>query len=166
MAELDPDEGFLIQTTELSFVSGTITAVGFSEVSEWQWTLTPAENEDVNFTFTPSGMQFVVEYFSELDLFPIVEIRYLDPQRNNVQISEWEQLPDPEDSPEMVRLQEDDKDLIDWDLHVKAIGLDDDSSPSPAEAEGNYTLRVFANYDTSRDILIAAVENRKSFRVT
>jgi hypothetical protein len=163
MASLSPAGGPLLETTELEFVTETITAD--FQVDDWSFDLvpiSPAPSGDANFSFSGAGSTFDASYISEVGLFPLQFIRYLDPSAEAFQVDDWDQLPDPSESPEVVKMIEDTKDLLDWQLIVTATGIDTNVAPPvPATVVGTYDLRVFANYDTSKELLKQAVEERR-----
>lgn len=163
MASLSPSSGDLIETTELEFVSENITAD--FEVSDWSFDLIPlgqATSGDQNFEFTDSGNTFTASYVNEIGLFPLQLIRYLDPGAMPFEVDNWDLLPPPSESPEITRMIEDTKDLLEWELIVTATGIDTNVvPPAPVVIIGNYVLRVFANYDTSKDLLKQAVNERR-----
>lgn len=163
MASLSPSGGQLIETTELDFMTETITAD--FQVTNWSFVLapiSPAPSGDVNFSFSGSGNTFNASYVSEAGLFPLQFIRYLDPNAQAFDVPSWDELPEPADSPEITKMIEDTKDLLDWTLTVTATGIDTNVAPPvPAVVVGTYDLRVFANYNTSKELLKQAVEERK-----
>ena len=157
MVALVPAGGVLLETTELEYTSEIVTATGFSVVSSWAWSLSPSANEGVNFNFAGAGFLFTADYFSALGLFPLRQLDYLTPGRERVVINSFAELPPPAESPDIVYMEEDDKDLMEWELTVTATGLD---AGSPAAATETYILRVFANYDTSKNELMEALNAR------
>lgn len=165
MATLSPSGGDLIETTELAFTGTTVSAVGFSEVTEWTWTLVPitagTPDGSGNFTIAGSGLMFAVDYVSELGLFPLQYVRYQTPERTLVEVDSWDAVPGPADAPQITKMREDTKDLVEWQLDITATGLDMSSPPKPVTASGSYVLRVFANYDTSRDRLVDAINAKR-----
>lgn len=164
---LDPNGGEIIDTPETDSQSATINAIGFSTVVEWVYTLSPVGHEysgveGVNFSFTPAGMSFIVEYYDDEGLFPFQYIDYLNPDREQVRVFDQLELPDPEVSPYIIEMREDDKDLLDWELDLTAIGLDTAATPAPKEANAKFILRVRANYDVSKEKLKEGINARRS----
>lgn len=165
MAALSPAGGDLITTEENVYTDATITATGFSTVDEWSWSITGvsagAQDNPPNFVVTPDGLDLLVAYVTEDGLFPIQAIRFIDDQGQDQSVDRFEDLPPPAQSPVLYELREDTKSVLEWELAVTAAGQDTQSPSQPATASGTYTLTVFANYDTSRDKLVAAIEARK-----
>ena len=160
MASLSPSSGYIIETTELVYTSSTISAVGFSSVS-WEWSLTedygtPSGAEDRNITITPSGMSLNVSYYDYIILFPIITIDYLTDgnSESRTSVTDWDDMTGESD---IVKMQEDGKSWCQWTLDVTATGTD--TAGFPANTSGTYTIRVYSNYDTNRDVLISKVSN-------
>lgn len=163
MTSLAPVSGRALESTELVFISDSINAVGFSNVS-WSWNLTedsgtPSNSEGRNIVVTPQGMSLNIAYISEEEMFPIMTIDYLFSRDKDTRqsVDEWANVPD--SSSDIVLLREDLKSWCDWSLSVTASGTD--TSGNPAVATGQYDIRIFATYDTSRDILIEEVNKRR-----
>ena len=166
MTALVPPGGELFDTTELDYTSANVQATGFSEVSDWSYEITPIggapdDVDDVNFSLEGSGFTFTVSYVDEVGLFPFQFLDYLDANRERQRVSGFDELPPPEDAGDVILMQEFDQDLWEWQITITATGLDDDSPPAPASETGVYTVMVRANYDTSRDQLIEAVDARR-----
>ena len=163
MASLDPDGGLYFETTELEFTSEIITAEGFDAPPEWSWTLTPiggtpgSSVDGKNIQITPSGETLIAEYFSEAYLFPIRSIEYLKPDLSVHSVKYFEDVPPVEEAPDITALREDKKDFCEWHLDVEASGP---VGGMPASAGGLFVIRVYANYSTSRDALVAALDRR------
>lgn len=163
MASLSPSGGRYFETTELVFRSEDITAVGFDGPPAWSWTLSPigetpsSSVEGVNITITPSGMKLIATYFTEENLFPIQKIVYLDKDMTRHTVDEWFEIPGINGSPDIVELHENWKSWCDWSLSVTAVGTSDSL---PATASGSYVIRVYANYNTSRDTLRDMLDER------
>ena len=163
MAGLSPSGGRYFETTELAFRSETITAVGFDGPPAWSYTLrpigeTPASSTDgVNIRINVSGYTLTATYVDERNLFPLQKIVYLDPQRQRQTVTGWDDIPDPRYAPDVIELHENHKSWCEWDLSVSATGID---NLTTVTVRGNYTIRVYANYDTSRDRLINELQRR------
>lgn len=164
MAGLSPPPGMILETDEMDAATATIQAVGFSSVASWTWSITgigaaPDDVEPQNFTVTEAGLELSVEYIDEEGLFPLQHIDYLDAAGQRQRVDKWEGLPDPDQSPDLAEMREDDKDLLDWELSVTAEGTD--TQGNPATASGTYQLRVYADYDASQQRLQEAIDARR-----
>jgi hypothetical protein len=159
---LSPPGSLILETTELEYTSATINAVGFDVVASWEYTLTSelgdGKEDGRNFKFNGAGNTFTIDYFNELMLFPIQHIDYMKDDVTRIRINSWEDLPSVSDSPEIVLMREDWKDLIEWTLTVTAIGT---VSGMPSSVTDTYTIIVYANYDSSRNLLKGAVDARR-----
>lgn len=162
MASLSPESGMALTSTEFVYTHDTIEAVGFSSVS-WSWQLnevnpTPSGTEGKNIIITPSGMSLRIEYVSEEDLFPLVSVEFLFDQDKTTRdmVDDFSDVP--EGASDIVRMEEDRKSWCDWVLSVTASGTD--TSSNPAVATGTYDIRIFANYDVSRDKMLEEVNKR------
>ena len=166
MAEtLTPADGTeVINTTEDVGASVTFTS-SLAVVESWDWDIAgigAAPSNPPEFVVTDQGDSLLLEYEPSPDLFPLQYVDYQDDAGQRVRVTgtdAWDQVPPPADAPEILKMQEDDKDLLEWTASVTATGLDDEGQP--ATASGSYPIIIFANYDQGRDILIAAVDARK-----
>lgn len=162
MASLEPPSGMALTSTEFVYTQDTIEAVGFSSVS-WSWSLsevspTPSNTEGKNIIITPQGMSLILEYVSEEDLFPLISVEYLFNQDSTTREKVDDFADIPSDSSDIVRMEEDRKSWCDWILTVTATGTD--TSSNPATATGTYDIRIYSNYDISRDKLKSEVNKR------
>ena len=163
--ELIPEDGTeIILTTEDSGASETISST-LASVDSWSWSFDgtgEAPDDPKELVGTDQGDTLLIEYEPSPDLFPLQYLDYLDADRNRLRIEgvdAFDQLPDPQDAPEVVEMREDDKDQLIWSVPVTATGLDGDGEPATASA--TYTIRVQANYNLSRDKLSEAVDARR-----
>ena len=165
MAELIPETGTeIISTTEDVGSSEVITST-LATVESWSVEFVgagAAPDNPPSLVGTDQGDSFLIEYVPTNQLFPLQYVDYLEPDQTRVRVTgvdAWDQVPGPEDAPEIVEMREDDKDLLEWSAEVTATGLDGEGQPVSATAD--YTITVFANYNLSRDILVEAVNARR-----
>ena len=165
MADLDPADGTeIINTTEDVGASVTITTT-LNTVESWSVDFVgvgAAPDNPPSLIGTDQGASFLIEYVPTNQLFPLQYVDYLEPDESRVRVTgadAWDQVPDPEDAPEIVEMREDDNDLLVWEAQVTAEGLDEMAQPATATA--TYTITVFANYNLSRDTLVEAVNARR-----
>ena len=166
MAEtLTPADGTeVINTTEDVGASVTFTS-SLAVVESWDWDIAgigAAPSNPPEFVVTDQGDSLLLEYEPSPALFPLQYVDYQDDAGQRVRVTgtdAWDQVPPPDDAPEILKMQEDDKDLLEWTASVTATGLDDEGQP--ATASGSYPITVFANYDQSRDLLTDAVDERR-----
>ena len=151
---LSPTGGALIITSEINYVSETITASSEDlPIVLWEWDISPPMVG--NFTVNYDDTSLTVNYVSADGLFPFL-VTYLDANDNEVTVTKWADVPtDVQDSPEIMAML---ASLINnkvWNLTVTAT---DSASNSVTE---NYTLQVYANYTANRDTLVAMVDARR-----
>lgn len=156
-ATLNPASGRVLDTIETELTSVSINAVGFSSVV-WTYSFTPTGFEGINFSFVPAGLVFTINYISDENLFPLEFIKYIDNERELQQVDSFADLPPVNESPYITLMREDDKDLIEWNLSVTASGTD--INGNSATVTGNYEVVVKANYNTSKDLLTGAIDER------
>lgn len=164
MATLNPTSGTtLIDTLQPVATSATITAVDLTNVV-WTSNVTGisggAEDNPPNFVITPSGNTLKVDYIVEPSVVRLIELVYRTPDDQIITVEEFDELPDPTASPEIIRMIAYPVNVILWDLDVTADGIDTAEPPGPSFLTGKYTLRVLTNYDTNRDKLVVEVDAR------
>lgn len=122
--------------------------------------------EYVSYTISPNPAPIIVTgssgsvtatYAVDPTIFPLQYIEYAGITGEIVRLSgidAWANLPDPAVAPHIVKMREDTKDLIEYTLTVFS-----------EDFEGSYTtvftIIIFADYDVSRDLLSAAVNDRR-----
>ena len=106
---------------------------------------------------TGSSGSVTATYVVDPTIFPLQYIEYVGAAGSVVRVSgidAWDNLPGPVVAQHIVKMREDSKDLIEYTLTVFSEDL-----------EGSYTtvftIIIFADYDVSRDLLSAAVNDRR-----
>lgn len=165
MAALIPPGGTLIETPEDVFISETILADGFIQITSWDWEFIPVDNAnpDVvpdNFTFDETDLSLTVNYHDNIGLFPVQYIEYVTPGVQVVRIFDQDELPDPKDSPELCTVRSDGRNFQTWNLIVSVTGLSDEGETTVTET---YIVIVDANYNGIRDWIIDKVQEREGY---
>tara|TARA_B100000929_G_scaffold290420_2_gene283904 strand:- start:1343 stop:1843 length:501 start_codon:yes stop_codon:yes gene_type:complete len=165
MATLAPPGGQILDATEFQYgKTDTIVASAFDDPPSWEWSLSPIgetpsrSTEGVNISITPSGWKLIVTYLEEIYLFPIKIIEFTNEYQEFFKNKDWEGVPDKHAFPDLYKMIEDHKSWCEWSLAVTATGTRNDF---PASVSGSYVVRVYADYDNSRDILSNQLEMRK-----
>lgn len=158
-------DGYLINTVMDTSVTGSLVAENFQTISGWSWEFSAEFNdqpyvfdEEQAFSVSPGGTTTSVTFNSDYDIMPLEEIRYLDPTGNENTIQVWDDLPVPEDSPEMTVMREGDTNLLQVIMSVTVSGTNEDGGPD--SASGDFSIFIFKDYDISKNLLSGAVEDR------
>jgi hypothetical protein len=122
--------------------------------------------EYVSYAISPNPAPIVVTgslgsvtatYIIDPTIFPLQYIEYLNVAGEVVRVSgfdAWTDFPGPAVAPHIVKMREDTKDLIEYTLTVFSEDI-----------EGSYTtvftIIIFADYDVSKELLVAAVNDRR-----
>lgn len=163
---LVPASGFIIDTNRTTLTSGTITAVGFNPPGVlWEYELTPngvaPENtDDRNFRAGHDGpFSFKIEFHNDQGLFPFQFVDYVNDQNppGTVRVNKLSDVP--QSATQIVKSQDDNKDLLTWTLTVTVAGT---VGPffTPSAEVGVFTVRVYANYDVSKEELKGLINAR------
>lgn len=160
------DLSVLISTTQDVFVDADVTAVGFDSITLWEWdivAITPgAPDNPPNFVVTvsdPPSLTLNVSYENYDDLFALQNLRYLRPDLVPVNVSDFGDLPPPEDSPEILAMIASAVTMIVWEITVSATG-DQTGAEGVTTLTYTYTINIEVNYDINRDNLLAEIALR------
>jgi hypothetical protein len=117
---------------------------------------------------TGSSGSVTATYVVDPTIFPLQYIEYVGAAGSVVRVSgidAWDNLPGPVVAQHIVKMREDTKDLIEYTLTVTS------KETIPSEEEGGeatevfyqtvFTIIIFADYDVSKDLLTAAVNDRR-----
>jgi hypothetical protein len=121
---------------------------------------------DRPFSVSAAGGTITVTYNVDFSVFPLQYVDYITPAGNLTRIQgidAIENLPSPIQSPEIIKMREDTKSVVDFILTVFSIGTetDEEGNSSTTEFSTSYSIIITANYDTNRDRLIAEVNARR-----
>jgi len=149
----------LIETQADVFVTAYIEA-DLDTVDGWSWSIIgqpPALDEPPQIAVTPEGARLRVSYYTYDGLFPINVLRYLDPSRNPIDITSFDDLPPPALSPQIILLDAGNVSVLTWIISATATGM---AEGVPAVFQTEQQIIVFNNFDISRDLLVSAVSER------
>ena len=122
------------------------------------------------FSISVGGGTVSATYFVDFRIFPLQYVDYVNPAGKLVRIpgiQAMDLLPGPAAAPHVVKMREDTKSFVDYTLtvysHDESVETDEEGNSFTTRTDyvTNFTLRVFANYNTNRDKLIAAVNARR-----
>lgn len=180
-ASLSPVSPILVSTSMSNYTMAAVTAVGFTSIESWDWTLTPLDGakEDVvedNFIVTVSGGTLTFDYHSSVGLFPMLYVDYIRPSMEVVRVSDFGELPEPKDSPEIVTAIPDSKNIQEWNLTVTVTGMEvveseggDGSggttapTTQPVTVTQTYLIEIEANFNVMRNRLLEELDKRKRY---
>jgi hypothetical protein len=122
---------------------------------------------DDPFSISPGGSSITVTYNPDPFIFPLQYIDYADVTGSIVRISgvdAWDRVPPPSQSPHIVKMQEATGDVVDYFVTVTSIeeiAGEEGAGSTFITHSTTFQLEIFADYDISKDILIAAVDARR-----
>lgn len=180
-ASLSPVSPILISTSMTNYTVATVTAVGFTSIESWDWSLTPLDGakEDVvedNFIVTVSGSTLTFDYHSSVGLFPMVYVDYVTPAMSVIRVNDFSELPEPKDSPEISAAIPDPRNIQEWNLTVTVSGQEvvesgggDGSggatapTTQPVTVTQTYLIEIEANFNVMRNRLLEELDKRKRY---
>ena len=121
-----------------------------------------------SYTISPSPAPIIVTgtigsvtatYIVDPTIFPLQYIEYLNVAGEIVRVSgsdAWTDFPGPVVAPHIIKMREDTKDLIEYTLTVFSEDLEDSTRYTTV-----FTIIIFADYDASKELLAAAVNDRR-----
>ena len=157
MASLSPTDDLLLREFENTPAEAVVTAQGFDEVTDWEWSASPGFPDGVE--VTPEGEQLRLAWELVPDLFPVELIRYrMDGEIHTV--GAWADVP--EAAEQLTELRADTQNKHIYELTVTANGfVEEGGQPVPASATETYAVEILQQYDTNRDILQEEVDARR-----
>lgn len=165
MPGLNPPSGQVLSATEFEYgKTDSIRAFGFDSPPNWSWSFSPIgetpsrSTEGVNVSISEAGWELIISYLGETYLFPIKIIEFTNEYQEFFTTKNWEGVPDGNAFPDLYKMIKDHKSWCEWSLSVTASGTRNSSS---ASISGNYIVRVYADYNNSRDILLDQLDMRK-----
>jgi len=161
---LVPVDGSELWETDEHVATSATVSTTLASVSAWSWSFNGVGDapDGPDWLYAnPQGDALEVGYQVSVHVFALKYVEYQlarggDRQRVSG-VDAFEQIPDEAD--EMMKAQEDQYDLHEWWVDITANGVD--SEGGPATASGSLLVRIYANYDLSRDKLKEAVGARR-----
>ncbi|MCC5811203.1 MAG: hypothetical protein JJU06_12610 [Ectothiorhodospiraceae bacterium] len=157
MASLSPVVDVLLREFENTPAEAIVTAEGFDDVTDWEWSASPSFPDGVE--VTPEGEQLRLAWDLVPDLFPLDLIRYrLDGEIHTV--GAWADVP--AEAEQITELRADTENKREYTFTVTANGfVEEGGQPVPVSATETYTVQILQQYDTNRDILQEEVDARR-----
>lgn len=170
-ARLSPISGtVIIDTNQDTFVDVDILALEVSSVTNWVWDIQGisggALDNPPNFVITPDNDAFKlnVAYANYDGLFLLNSLKYLNPERQIIEIADFQELPAPELSPDIIEMIAPNINLLVWEITITATVYTIEvlpATPVMTELTATYTIEIEANYSLNRNELVAAVDERR-----
>lgn len=151
--------GTLVVTDADSIISHTIE---YSAPTVGEPGVFPNGSPSDYFTSSVSGTNILVTYNANEDIVPMNQIKYLETIDNLITVSDWSGLVDPQESPEMKLMEENNIDHIPVTADVTVEYSKDSTSYT---VNGSFTIYLVANYNTSADLLRDAIDEREGVRL-
>jgi hypothetical protein len=122
---------------------------------------------DDPFSIVGGGSSITVTYTPDPFIFPLQYIDYANNSGEIVRINgvdAWDRVPPPSQSPQIIKMQEATGDVVDYFVTVTSIeevAGEEGAGSTFITHSTTFQLEIFADYDISKDILIAAVDARR-----
>jgi len=117
---------------------------------------------DDPFVITGGGRSVTAQYKPDPYVFPLQYVDYTNPAGQVVRVNgvdAWTRVPGPSAAVNIVKMQEDTKDKQEYTLTVISQDYDEDGNLQTYTS--TFQAKVYANYDTSQGLLLAAVDARR-----
>jgi hypothetical protein len=155
----------ILSTKEGSAASGTGSFPGVYVSHTLSPKIRPPSDDP--FSISPGGSSITVTYNPDPFIFPLQYIDYVDTNGSVVRINgvdAWDRVPDVPQSPHIVKMQEATGDVVDYFVTViseEEIAGEEGESSTFITHSTTFQLEIFADYDISKALLLAAVDARR-----
>ena len=151
---------YIVVTTEDVAASGTEAIPGDYTGHAFGPKIRPPFDDP--FTISGGGGSVTVTYNPDPLVFPLQYVEYTNPAGEVVRVNgvdAWDRVPGPTEAVNIVTMREDTKDKVEYTITVFSQEFTEEGVQSYTTT---FQAKVYANYNPSKDLLLAAVDARRS----